>query len=124
MKIRIFDVFSLNRAIEDLITQDIKMSFVCGYNLCQMKKELDNIELYTVERLNKVINTEHLNNNSLTEEEEIIYSAIMNSEIEIKNYGFIVDELKKSSTIEVGLNDIACICEILNEKNNTSLIEN
>ena len=72
MTISVYEVFSLNRAIEKLIENDIKMSFNDGYQFYQLKKELNNIEQYAAKRLNSVIQTEHLNTNQLTDDEQMI----------------------------------------------------
>lgn len=124
MAISVYNVFSLNRAIENLIKQDINLSFKCGFQFYRLKKELDEIERYTVDRLNKVINTEHLNNNTLTNDEESIYLAVMNSMVELDTDKIDLEELKTNSELKAGLKDIMFIYEILSEKNNTTLIEN
>lgn len=117
MTISVYDVFSLNRAIEKIMGLDVHMSFNDGYHFYCLKKELDDIEQYTVKRLNSVISTEHLNNNTLTDDEQMIYLAVMNSEVNISDYDINLDILKDNKELCASLKDIMIIYNVFDKKN-------
>lgn len=117
MTISVYEVFSLNRAIEKLIENDIKMSFNDGYQFYQLKKELNNIEQYAAKRLNSVIQTEHLNTNQLTDDEQMIYLAVMNSEVNISDYDINLDNLKGNEELCASLKDIMILYDVFGKKN-------
>lgn len=117
MTISVYEAFSLNRAIEKLIENDIKMSFNDGYQFYQLKKELNNIEQYTVKRLNNVIQTEHLNTNQLTDDEQMIYLAVMNSEVNISDYDINLDNLKDNKELCASIKDIMILYDVFGKKN-------
>lgn len=124
MTISVYEVFSLNRAIEKLIENDIKMSFNDGYQFYQLKKELNDIEQYAAKRLNSVIQTEHLNTNQLTDDEQMIYLAVMNSEVNISDYDINLDKLKDNKELCTSLKDIMILYDVFGKKNVATSNEN
>lgn len=120
MILTVFDVFKLNQTIEHLNEQGIKLSFKNGYELLKFKKELDNIEQYTAQRLNSVIDSERMSKNEMTEEEQMVYVTVMSNEVDINKPEIDFDEIKNSRDINLSLSDIETLCTIFEEKNLSS----
>ena len=95
--IKIEQVFILLEALEELYTQHVKYPINIAYKLNRIKNELNDIEKYTLERIAEVIpNWGDII--TLSAEENLVYTAIMNSEIEIETYGLTKDELFTPTT--------------------------
>lgn len=120
MVLTVFNVFKINQSVERLIEQNIKLSFNNGYKLLQLKKELDNIEQYTVSKLNQVIDNERMKANQMTDEEQMTYLTIMNSEIEINDIKIDFDNIKENNEITLPLQDIELLSVFFEEKKTCS----
>lgn len=116
MKLKVYDVFKINQSLDELLKQNFKLPFKDGYALMCLKKELDSIEQYAAERINKVIDSKRMIENCMTDEETLAYTTIMNSSIEIDNCKFDFESLKNNQEIILSLPDIEAISVFFEEK--------
>lgn len=86
-------ILKLNDAIDSLFEEHIKYQVNVAYRLYQLKKELNDMSSYVIERLFSVIpklKEEHV---ELNEEENIIYQTILNSPIEVDTFNLTRAEI-------------------------------
>lgn len=86
-------ILKLNDAVDELFNQHIKYQINVAYRLYQLKKELNEITNYIIERIVTVIPKINEENVELSEEENIIYQSILNSEIEIDTFNLTRAEI-------------------------------
>lgn len=115
MKIHVYKILKVNRTIETLLEQHISYPINVGYKIFQLKKELDNIEKYIIERLSMLC--PNFFTNDMTEEEKIIYETILSSEIELNNINITIEEITNNNEVKTTLEDIENLMLLFNEKN-------
>lgn len=114
MLIPIYQIIKMNRSLETLISQQTLYNINIAYKIHKIKKELDEIEQYTFDRLTLICPNFDLKNHN--EEELLIYNTILNSQIEVDLPTITEEELLSSDEIKLSIEDIENILNIFEEK--------
>ena len=86
-------VLKLSDAVDALFDEHIKYQINVAYRLYQLKKELNEMSEYIVERIFTVIPKLKDDNAELNDEENIIYQTILSSPIEIDTFNLTRAEI-------------------------------
>lgn len=114
MIIPIYQVIKSNRSIELLIQQECLYNINIAYKIYKIKKELDEIESYTFNRLNLLCPNIDITN--MTEIETDLYNTILNTMIEVNIPYLTEDELLSSDEVKLSIDDINNILLLFSEK--------
>lgn len=94
MKILTVDqALKANDVVDILFTEHIKYQINVAYKLYQLKKELNEISEYTIGRIIEVLPKLKESDFKLTENEQLLYQAILNSPIEVNVYGLTREDV-------------------------------
>ena len=80
-------------AVDVLFTEHIKYQINVAYKLYKLKKELNEISEYAVNRIMELIPKLKEDNPDLSESEQLLYQTVLSSSIEINTYGLTRDEV-------------------------------
>lgn len=116
LNLKVFEIFDINKAIENLIKQDLKYNVKVGYEIHKMKKQLDDIERYVVERLCMVIDNDRMRSNNLTNEERLLYNTVMESEMEITPFNIERDDIFNNENVMLTVKEVADIDQLFIKK--------
>lgn len=86
-------VLKMSDAVDALFDEHIKYQINVAYRLYQLKKELNEMSEYIVERIFTVIPKLKDDNVELNDEENIIYQTILSSPIEIDTFNLTRAEI-------------------------------
>ena len=86
-------ILKLSDAVDALFDEHIKYQINVAYRLYQLKKELNEMSEYIVERIFTVIPKLKDDNAELNDEENIIYQTILSSPIEIDTFNLTRAEI-------------------------------
>lgn len=114
MILKIYQIIKANRSLECLINQQIVYNINVAYKIYKLKKELDEIEFYAFDRLNMLFPNIDINN--LTDEQNIIYTSILESDIELNINYLTKEEILSEDNIMISVDDITNILSLF-EKN-------
>lgn len=115
MKVKACDVYGIDKALYNLVEQQVKLPLNIGYAVYKMYKQVSDAAEYIAERLTCVIDEERMRLNQLTEDESAIYNAVMQSEIDIVPFSISREELFGNKEVELSLSEIANIDELFRE---------
>lgn len=87
------EILGLNDALEILFQEHIKYPINIGFKLYQLKKHLNDITEYTVNRIVELLPDLKKDDCELSDNDKLVYQVILNSEIEIDTYGITREEL-------------------------------
>ena len=116
MKVFVQNVFRIDSVLDKLLQQQSELPLNVGYDLWKMKKQLNEIGSYVVERLKLVISEEHMQNNELDESEQMAYNAVLQSEVDIQPFTITKDELFQNKDVRLTVTEISDIMELFGEK--------
>ena len=116
MKVFVKNVFRIDSVLDKLLQQQSELPLNVGYDLWKMKKQLNEIGSYVVERLKLVISEEHMQNNELDESEQMAYNAVLQSEVDIQPFTITKDELFQNKDVRLTVTEISDIMELFGEK--------
>ena len=108
-------VFMLDKIFYDLEEQQTKFPLNVGYAVHKMAKQVSEAAEYVSDRLFAVIDSERMRLGNMTDEEQIIYNTVMESEIDIKPFDISKDEFFENKEVAVSLQEIAYIEELFPE---------
>lgn len=108
-------VFMLDKIFYDLEEQQSKFPLNVGYAVHKMAKQVSEAAEYISDRLFAVIDSERMRLGNMTDEEQIIYNTVMNSEIGIKPFDISKDEFFENKEVVVSLREIPYIEELFPE---------
>ena len=80
-------------AIDELFEEHIKYQINVAYKLYQLKKHLNEISEYTINRIIEVLPKLKENNTELSETEQLLYQTILSSPIEVNIQGLTHDDI-------------------------------
>lgn len=107
---KVYKIFDIAESLTHLCEENIKLPLNIAYNLTKKKSEIEEITNFVSERINLLIDNEHLEKNELSSEEEIIYSTIMESEMDIQPISLNIEEVFNSTEISLSVTDVENIC--------------
>lgn len=116
MKLSVEKVFRIGMSLDKLLSQQGELPLNVGYDLWRMKKQLDDIGSYVMERLKMVISEEHMQNNELDTAEQIAYETVLKSEVDISPFKITTEELFQNKEVVLTVSDISDIMELFDEK--------
>lgn len=116
MKVRVGRVFRIDESLDKLLQQQGELPLNVGYDLWRMKKQLDDLGAYIVERLKLVISEEHMQTNELDETEQMAYNAVLQSEVDIQPFAITKEELFQNKEAKLTVSEISDIMELFGEK--------
>lgn len=109
---KVYEIINANIAMEKLINQQDKYNIATAYKIYKLKKNLDEIENFIMDRLVMILG-ENYDLNNLNENEKIIYQSLMMSDIDFDNCDLTMKEITNSDSITVTVNDIEKISKIV-----------
>ena len=105
-------VFILDSIFYKLDEQQTKFPLNVGYAVYKMGKQISEAAEYLSNRLFSVIDQDRMRLGNLTDEEQLIYNAVMDSEINIEPFAISRKELFDNKDVELTLSEIADIDEL------------
>lgn len=108
-------VFMLDKVFYELEEQKTKFPLNIGYAVYKMGKQVSGAAEYISNRLFSVIDSERMRMGTMTDEEQIIYNAVMESEIDIKPFDISKDEFFENKEVALSLQEIPYIEELFPE---------
>lgn len=115
IKLKAEKVFALDRTFYELEEQNHKFPLKIGYEVYKMAKQMSEVADFLSKRLFAVIDSERMHLNQLTDDERVIYNAVMESEVYIDPFNVSKDEFFSNSDVEATLSEIAYIDELFRE---------
>lgn len=115
IKLKAEKVFALDKAFYDLNEQNHKFPLNVGYEVYKMAKQMSEVADFLSMRLFAVIDSERMGLNQLTDEERVIYNAVMQSEVYIDPFNVSKEEFFSNSDAEMTLRGIGYIDELFGE---------
>jgi len=91
--LRVEEILALNDAVEVLFQEHIKYPINVGFKLFQLKKHLNEISDYTINRMVELLPELKNEGCELSETNKMIYQVILNSLIEVNTYGITRDDI-------------------------------
>lgn len=109
---RIYDVFKLNIILTKILGQQSKFNINLAYRLYKLRKKLDEIEGFAMERFETLFGN-GFDSERLTENERMVYNTILSTEIdeELPKISFV--ELMNELEIKVDVEDIGYLEKVL-----------
>lgn len=101
--ITVNDLFTVQDLLDKLYEQHIEFDINTAIKLSKIKKDVDESCKYIIERIYTAIPNMRELNHQLNENECIIYNAILNSLVDIENYGLSIDNLSKYDKVYLDL---------------------
>lgn len=108
-------IFMLDKVFYELEEQKTKFPLNVGYAVYKMGKQVSEAAEYISNRLFSVIDSERMRMGTMTDEEQIIYNAVMESEIDIKPFDINKDEFFENKEVALSLQEIPYIEELFPE---------
>ena len=108
-------VFMLDKVFYELEEQKTKFPLNVGYAVYKMGKQVSEAAEYISNRLFSVIDSERMRMGTMTDEEQIIYNAVMESEIDLKPFDISKDEFFENKEVALSLQEIPYIEELFPE---------
>lgn len=97
--VTINNLFNIQDLLDKLYSQHIEFDINTALKLLKIKKNVDECCKYVIERIYTAIPSLQDTCHKLDENETIIYNTILNSVIDIDNYGLTVEDLSKYKTV-------------------------
>lgn len=91
--LRVEEILALNDAVEVLFQEHIKYPINVGFKLFQLKKHLNEISDYAINRMVELLPELKNEGCELSETNKMIYQVILNSLIEVNTYGITRDDI-------------------------------
>lgn len=91
--LRVEEILALNDAVEVLFQEHIKYPINVGFKLFQLKKHLNEISDYVINRMVELLPELKNEGCELSETNKMIYQVILNSLIEVNTYGITRDDI-------------------------------
>jgi hypothetical protein len=108
-------IFMLDKVFYELEEQKTKFPLNVGYAVYKMGKQVSEAAEYISDRLFSLIDSERMRMGTMTDEEQIIYNAVMESEIDLKPFGIRKDEFFENKEAVLSLQEIPYIEELFPE---------
>lgn len=108
-------IFMLDKVFYELEEQKTKFPLNVGYAVYKMGKQVSEAAEYISDRLFSVIDSERMRMGTMTDEEQIIYNAVMESEIDLKPFDISKDEFFENKEVVLSLQEIPYIEELFPE---------
>ena len=108
-------IFMLDKVFYELEEQKTKFPLNVGYAVYKMGKQVSEAAEYISDRLFSVIDSERMRMGTMTDEEQIIYNAVMESEIGLKPFDISKDEFFENKEVVLPLQEIPYIEELFPE---------
>ena len=108
-------IFMLDKVFYELEEQKTKFPLNIGYAVYKMGKQVSEAAEYISNRLFSVIDSERMRMGTMTDEEQIIYNAVMESEIDLKPFDISKDEFFDNKEVVLSLEEIPYIEELFPE---------
>ena len=108
-------VFMLDKVFYELEEQKTKFPLNIGYAVYKMGKQVSEAAEYISNRLFSVIDSERMRMGTMTDEEQIIYNAVMESKIDLKPFDISKDEFFENKEVVLSLEEIPYIEELFPE---------
>ena len=109
------NVFMLDNIFYRLEEQQTKFPLNVGYAVHKMAKQVSEAAEYVSNRLFAVIDSERMRLGNMTDEEQIIYNAVMDSEIDIQPFTITKEELFDNKEVALTLKEIESVDELFGE---------
>lgn len=116
MTLKVSELFEVNESLTKLLSQDKEYPVNIGYDIYRVKKSLDDIEGYVVNRLCMVLDNERMSKNELTNEEMLVYNMVMDTDVEIETFKIEKDKLFDNSKVELTVKEVADIDKLFPKK--------
>ena len=115
MVIKVYEAYNMLSVIEKLNKQDLKYPVSVAYKLYKLHEELSNIETFIFDRFTQIFGI-NIDFESLTNEQQTVYAAILNSDIEISD-GIVpkMDEILNDDA-ELSVEDVKILDELLKKQ--------
>ena len=113
--LKVYEILDIKSAMDSLIENNEKFPMKIGYKICKIERELCEMEDYIFERLFKVIDEEKIRLASMSEEEMVIYQAVMESEMDIDLFGMDKEELFNNNDIKITVDEISALMKLFEE---------
>ena len=108
-------IFMLDKVFYELEEQKTKFPLNVGYAVYKMGKQVSEAAEYISNRLFSVIDSDRMRMGTMTDEEQIIYNAVMESEIDLKPFDISKDEFFENKEVMLSLQEIPYIEELFPE---------
>lgn len=108
-------VFMLDDIFYKLTSQDTKFPLKIGYAVYKMARQISEAAEYIGNRLCSVIDEKRMRLGDLTDDEQLVYKAVMDSDIDIKPFEISKDELFRNDEVSLTLQEIAEVDELFGE---------
>lgn len=116
MVLKVSELFEINEALSKLLSQDKEYPINIGYDIYRVKKNLDDIESYVVNRLCMVLDNERMSKNELTNEEMLVYDTVMNSDVEIETFKIEKEKLFDNNNVKLTVKEVGLIDRLFEQK--------
>lgn len=102
--IKIKDAFKLNSVIYKIIKQQVNISASNAFSLYKLHKNLNEIENFVFERIS-LIYGDNFDFYNMSDEQKVVYDAVMNSDITLDVPNINVDELTNNDKLQMKIED-------------------
>ena len=115
MVIKVYEAYNILSVIEKLKEQGLKYPISTAYKLHKLYDELCKIETFIIDRYTQIFGT-NIDFDNLTNKQQEVYAAILDSDIEISNDCIPkIDEILNDKA-ELSIADIKILDEILKKQ--------
>ena len=112
VKVKISDSFKLETVLDELYRQDVKFPLPVGLKLYRIKTEISDLNSYVSTRLVKLMPNLEKNTNELSNDEIALYNSIVNSEVDIDNYGLTEEDINSCQDVHSNIENIGILSKI------------
>lgn len=113
---KVYQIIKANIVFDKLIKQQIGFEINVAYRIYKLKKELDEIEEFVMDRLTMLLgdgyDLENLDNN-----EKILYEALMMDEMKINVYELNINDIINVDGVKLQVDEMEKIAVLLEPQN-------
>lgn len=97
------DLLRVQDALDKLYSQHTEFNINTAIKLSKLKKEIDSMCKYIVDRMCETIPNIIYSEQQLTDNEQLIYNLILSSEIEVDNNDLTMNQITESSSVKLDI---------------------
>lgn len=108
----IYDIINANVVLEKLLKQQHEYNIQTAYKIYKLKKELDEVENFTMDRLKLALGNDYDLDN-LDENQKMLYTSIMLTQININDTDLKLNDLTDNDRLKITVNEVEKIVNLL-----------
>lgn len=98
--------------LDKLNSQHVEFNINTSIKLNKLKKDVDYMCSYIIDRMVTVIPNINSREQTLTDEESVLYNTILSSDVELDNQGLVLEDITVNKTVKLDM-DMAEHLELL-----------